>query len=122
MDDPVYKMQMAISFDFKTSYFLFKTWHGYQTGGMIVLFLLTMAVVASSYVVMYYHGKFQSAQNKNLALLMGFLMRALDYLQMLILMSTFNFWFLIVLALSHGVFSYVSGLIADNQALESLKN
>ena len=123
-DDMIYNMQMTFGFTEKAGWVLFENFN-VQDGGQFLcalILILALAVVTEGLTFATWWMKFssgskpQTAMQKVLASLFYFLLRMLNYCQMLVAM-TFNFWLILSIVLFQFVAWFVFQDIKDGMAI-----
>ena len=118
---PIYDMQMTLTSDWSTMYFLFNQnmWMNMGGGTFFLLLCITGVIVLITHLISLIHVMLEQSGNKASAVTY-LLLRGLDYLQMLTVMSTYNLWVIIALCVANGLFSFIFGLQKDKALIQAL--
>ena len=126
-DGMVYNMQMTLSLSGMVDSFLFKKWMAMTPGVFFLLMLVSIAIVVlTNFVSMLLTSVTKtkdldsSTKNKVIYVSVYSLLRFMDYLQMLIIMSTYNMWILLTIIFANGMCFFVFGELKDRKELSTM--
>ena len=126
-DGMVYNMQMTLSLSGMVDSFLFKKWMAMTPGVFFLLMLVSIAIVVlTNFVSMLLTSVTKtkdldsSTKNKVIYVSVYSLLRFMDYLQMLIIMSTYNMWMLLTIVFANGMCFFVFGELKDRKELSTM--